>query len=173
MKKTRQKDREPPGPGSPWDEIAPGLWMGGHFWTDPAGELWPVVVGAEFDLVISLFTHPGHGPGPGVEHLVGDMPDAPLTSAQLRTVQRLVRAACAALDAGRTILVRCHSGYNRSGLVVAQCLVERGLVPAPAEAIDLVRRKRSPWALHNETFTEYLTAGLDAAALLVDPDPLP
>lgn len=177
MEKTRRKDCDPPGPETPWDEVAPGLWMGGHFLTGAAGELRPVVVGAEFDLVISLFTHPGHGPAPQVEHLVGEMPDAPLTGAQLRTVQRLARAASAALDSGRTILVRCHSGYNRSGLVVAQCLVERGL--APAAAIGLVRRRRSRWALHNATFTAYLAAGLDVAALLVelgpepDPDPAP
>lgn len=168
MKKTRQKDRDVPGPQTPWDEITPGLWMGGHYWTDPAGELRPVVVGAEFDLVISLFTRPGHGPDPRVEHLVGDLPDAPLTGAQLRTVLRLAAAARAALDSGRRILVRCHSGYNRSGLVVAQCLVDGGL--APAAAIGLVRRGRSPWALHNVTFTDYLAAGPAAAALLVDLD---
>ncbi|WP_030717924.1 hypothetical protein [Streptomyces sp. NRRL S-237] len=52
-KKTRRRDRDVPGPASPWDEIAPGLWMGGHYWTDPAGELWPVVVEDEFDLVVA------------------------------------------------------------------------------------------------------------------------
>ncbi|MET9464521.1 protein phosphatase [Streptomyces sp. NPDC006544] len=169
MRRAHRRDSEVPGPQSPWDEIVPGLWMGGHHWTDPAGELWPVVAGAEFDLVISLFTRPGHGPDPSVEHLVGEMPDAPLTGAQLRTVQRLAVAARAALDSGRTILVRCHSGYNRSGLVVAQCLVDGGL--APADAIGLVRRKRSPWALHNGSFTAYLASGLDVAAMLVDLDP--
>lgn len=171
MKKTHRKGRDVPGPQSPWDEVAPGLWMGGHFWTDPAGELRPVVVGSEFDLVISLFIRQGHGPDPFVEHLVGEMPDAPLTGAQLRTVLRLAGAARTALDSGRRILVRCHSGYNRSGLVVAQCLVDGGL--APAAAIGLVRLGRSPWALHNETFTEYLAAGPDVAALLVDLDPGP
>lgn len=134
MRKTRQKDLDVPGPQSPWDEIAPGLWMGGHYWTDPAGEPRPVVVGAEFELVISLFTRPGHGPDPHVEHLVGEPPDA-----------------------GRRILVRCHSGDNRSGLVVAQCLDGGRL--APAAAIGLVRLGRSPRALHDETFTEYLAAG--------------
>ncbi|MFD9333338.1 protein phosphatase [Streptomyces sp. NPDC060028] len=171
MRKTRRRDRDVPGPQSPWDEIAPGLWMGGHYWTDAAGELRPVVVEDEFDLVISLFTRSGHGPGPRAEHVVGEVPDAALTADQLRTVQRLARAASLGLDSGLVILVRCHSGYNRSGLVVAQCLVERGL-PA-AEAIALVRRRRSPWALHNETFAAYLAAGLDTAALLAELDPLP
>lgn len=171
MKTTRRKDREVPSPQAPWDEVAPGLWMGGHFWTDPAGELRPAVVADEFDLVISLFTRSGHGPGPQAEHLVGEMPDAALTAVQLRTALQLARTAARALDAGRTTLVRCHSGYNRSGLVVAQCLVDRGLTPA--DAIALVRRRRSPWALHNETFTGYLSAGLDAAARLGELEPLP
>ncbi|MFD9411168.1 protein phosphatase [Streptomyces sp. NPDC059989] len=171
MAKTRRRDREVPGPPTPWDEVAPGLWMGGHYWTDPAGELRPVIVADEFDVVISLFTRTGHGPGPRAEHVVGEVPDAALNAGQLHTVQRLARTARLALEAGLTTLVRCHSGYNRSGLVVAQCLIDRGM--APAEAIALVRRRRSPWALHNETFTSYLTAGLDVAALLVGLDPRP
>jgi hypothetical protein len=32
--------------------------------------------------------------------------------------------------------------------------------------VDLIRRKRSSWALNNEVFEQYLTAGLDAAYLL-------
>lgn len=148
----------------------PGLWMGGHYWTDPAGELRPVVVGSEFDLVISLWTRSGHGPDPGVEHLVGEMPDGPLTAAEVRRVQELARSAVSALHRGLGVLVRCHSGYNRSGLVVAQVLVERGL-PA-GEAVALVRRRRSPRALDNDAFTSYLRAGLGVAALLLELEPL-
>lgn len=164
MRRTRQRDREAPGPRAPWDEVVPGLWMGGHYWTDPAGELRPVVVGAEFDLVVSLFTRAGHGPAPGVEHLVAEIPDGPLGPDQIDAVARLARTAVRAVRDGRTVLVRCHSGYNRSGLVVAQALVETGL--EAAEAIGVVRRRRSPWALNNETFRDYLTAGLDVAYLL-------
>lgn len=100
--------------------------MGGHHWTDALGDGHAAVVGAEFGLVISLFSRPGHGPGPGVEHLLAEMPDAPLTAGQIHTVQQLARTAARAVRAGRTVLVRCHSGYNRSGLVVAQALVELG-----------------------------------------------
>ncbi|MBY8878949.1 protein-tyrosine phosphatase family protein [Actinacidiphila acidipaludis] len=164
MKRTRQRDRDVPGPGTPWDEIVPGLWMGGHFWTDPAGELQPAVVDDEFDVVVSLFTRPGHGPAPGTEHLVAEIPDRPLTADQIEAVQGLARATVDAVRGGRTTLVRCHSGYNRSGLVVAQALI---LLGGDAEGvIRLIRRKRSPWALHNATFRAYLTTGLDVARLL-------
>lgn len=97
MKRTRQRDRDVPGPRSPWDEIVPGLWMGGHYWTDPAGELQPVVVGGEFDVVVSLFTRAGHGPPPGVEHLVAEIPDGPLTAAQIDAAHQSARATAQAV----------------------------------------------------------------------------
>ncbi|WP_347729434.1 protein phosphatase [Streptomyces sp. CAU 1734] len=153
-----------PGPEAPWNEIVPGLWMGGHYWTDPAGELQPVVVGHEFGLVVSLFTRSGHGPRPGVEHLVAEIPDDPLTADQIGTVQGLADTTAHAVRNGRTILVRCHSGYNRSGLVVAQALIQLG--HEATTAIRLVQEKRSPWALNNVTFRNYLTTGLDVARLL-------
>ncbi|MFE0423725.1 protein phosphatase [Streptomyces sp. NPDC058953] len=164
MKRTRQRDRDMPGPRAPWDEIVPGLWMGGHYWTDPAGELRPVFVGGEFDLVVSLFIRSGHGPGPDIEHLVAEIPDAPLTSDQIGAVQRLAHITASAVQEGRTTLVRCHSGYNRSGLVVAQALMRQG--HQAATAIQRVQERRSPWALNNATFRNYLTTGLDVARLL-------
>lgn len=130
----------------------------------PPGELQPVVVGGEFDLVVSLFTRSGHGPGPGVEHLVAEVPDGPLAAHQIDAVQQAARATAHAVESGRTTLVRCHSGYNRSGLVAAQALIHLG--HEAAEAIRLIQRKRSPWALNNRTFQDYLTTGLDVAYLL-------
>ncbi len=64
--------------------------------------------------------------------------------------------------------MRCRSGYNRSGLVVAQALVEPGV--GSAGAVRLVRARRSPWALHNGLFVEYLDVGSDTARLLVSLD---
>lgn len=163
--RTRQKDRDVPAPGAPWNEIRPGLWMGGHYWTDSAGELQAAVVRDEFDLVISLYTQPGHGPAGRVEHRVAEMPDAALSAFQIDQVRQLAVVAATAVRTGRTTLVRCHAGYNRSGLVVAQTLMELGA--AAQDAIELVRRRRSPWALNNELFTQYLLTGLDITHLLV------
>lgn len=139
--------------------------MGGHRWVDAAGQLRPVVVGAEFELVVSLFTAGGHGPAPGIPHRLALVPDGPLDAGQLAAVQEEARAVTEAVRAGRRVLVRCQSGYNRSGLVVVQALVELGL--DTAGAVRLVRERRSPWALHNGLFVEYLEAGLDTARLLV------
>jgi protein-tyrosine phosphatase len=138
--------------------------MGGHQYRKLPGQLAFAVVEDEFDLVQTLLRLPGHGPAPGVEHQVWPIPDGPLDGTQLAGVIRLAEAAGAALDEGRRVLVRCYHGYNRSGLVVAQTLIRRGR--SPDEAIRLIRARRSPWALHNELFVEYLRTGLSTVRLL-------
>lgn len=142
----------------------PGLWMGGHEFRDRSGRVELAVVRDEFDVVQSLLRLPGYGPDPGVEHHVWPIPDGPLDGTQLAGVMRLARAVNETLDAGRRVLVRCYHGYNRSGLVVGHALAQRG--HAPDEAIRLIRARRSPWALHNQLFVEYLRAGLSTVRLL-------
>lgn len=163
----RIRGRQPdvPVPESPWNEIVPGLWMGGHEFRGRSGRPELAVVRDEFDVVQTLLRLPGYGPGPGVEHHVWPIPDGPLDGTQLAGVIRLARAANEALDAGRRVLVRCYHGYNRSGLVVAHALVQRAHT-SPDEAIQLIRSRRSAWALHNELFVEYLRAGLSTVRLL-------
>ncbi|MER7716552.1 dual specificity protein phosphatase family protein [Streptomyces flaveolus] len=162
--RTRGKGSDVPAPARPWDEIVPGLWMGGHEFRRQGGLLESVVVRDEFDLVQTLLRLPGHGPDPGIEHQVWPIPDGPLDGTQLAGVIRLAQAAGEALAEGRRVLVRCYHGYNRSGLVVAQVLMHQGR--GAEEAIRLIRTRRSPWALHNELFAEYLRAGLVTARLL-------
>jgi protein-tyrosine phosphatase len=161
----RVKDRDVPPPTAPWHEITPGLWMGGLTWVDGAGVTRDALVTDQFELVVSLVDEPGHGPTPGVAHRLLPIPDAPLTPEQIAGVSGVAAEVAEAFRANRSTLVRCRVGYNRSGLVVAQALINTGL-PA-ADAIELIRRKRSPWALHNLTFEDYLLAGLDVAYLLV------
>lgn len=166
--KTRRKDRHDPPPEDPWNEIGPRLWIGGHVRAGAAGEE-PVVVRREFDLVLSLYQREGHGPPPDIEHHFAELPDGPLTAAQIADVERFAVLAAEAVRAGRLTLVRCHAGLNRSGLVGAQALVELGLgVPA---AIERVRQRRSPRALHNPLFIQYLESGLPTARLLAGLDP--
>ncbi|MFE7209354.1 protein phosphatase [Streptomyces sp. NPDC001698] len=162
--RTRRKQPDVPAPESPWSEIVPGLWMGGHEFRTNSGQLELAVVRDEFDLVQTLLRLPGHGPDAGVEHHVWPIPDGPLDGTQLAGVMRLARAACDALDQDRRVLVRCYSGYNRSGLVIAHALVRQGR--STEEAIRLIRARRSPWALHNELFVDYLRTGLSTARLL-------
>jgi protein-tyrosine phosphatase len=138
--------------------------MGGHEWIDEHGELQSAVVTDQFDVVVSLFTRPGHGPSPDRLHIVHEIPDAALLPAQIDRVAELAVWAAAQLRAGRTVLVRCRAGLNRSGLVTAQTLIELG--DDPRMAIERVRRARSESALNNTIFVDYLTTGLSVSSLL-------
>ncbi|MEU0501844.1 hypothetical protein [Nocardia sp. NPDC005998] len=160
------KGMQTPDADAPWDEIVPQLWMGGHHYGNGDGVRVPAVVGIEFDVVISLFQADGHGPGPGVEHHHLAIPDAPLHAEQLAAARELAAIAAAAVRAQRRVMVRCQYGYNRSGLVVAQTLLDLGY--SVGDAITLIRRRRSPYALNNEFFVNYLTTGLDTAQVLSD-----
>jgi protein-tyrosine phosphatase len=158
------KHQGDPYSSAPWDEIVPGLFMGGHFYRAPSGDIVPAVVWDEFDLVVSLHRRDGHGPAAGIADHVREVPDAALTSAQLADVCELAEIAAAAVRNGQKVLVRCHSGFNRSGLVVVQALGHLGY--GVDDAISLVRHRRGKWALNNELFVDYLTTGLDVASLL-------
>ncbi|MFX0573828.1 protein-tyrosine phosphatase family protein [Nocardia nepalensis] len=163
----RIEGMQTPDADAPWHEIVPQLWMGGHHYGSDGVRV-PAVVGTEFDVVISLFQADGHGPGPGVEHHNLAIPDAALHAEQLAAARELAAIAAAAVRAHRTVMVRCQYGYNRSGLVVAQTLLDLGY--SVDDAIALIRRRRSPYALNNEFFVNYLTTGLDVVQLLSDLD---
>lgn len=166
----RTRGRGAPDAEQPWNEIVPGLWMGGHHYADASGERVPAIVTDQFDVVVSLHRRDGHGPPGHVEHHYADLPDGPLTADQLEAVCRLAETAVDAVRHGRRVLVRCHSGYNRSGLVVAQGLVGMGY--SAEDAVFVVRYRRSKWALNNHLFVDYLTTGLEVARLLTGLDSL-
>ncbi|WP_158566523.1 DUF4326 domain-containing protein [Micromonospora craterilacus] len=140
-----------------WNEIIPGLFMGGHDRLATPGEHPPavdVVVGDEFDVVISLYRRWGSGPAAGVEHHYLNIPDGALLPADARRCAELAGIAAAAVRAGRRALIRCQAGYNRSGLVTALTLIRLGRTAG--EAIDLIQARRSPYALFNGHFVEHL-----------------
>ena len=51
-------------------------------------------------------------------------------------------------------MIRCQAGINRSGLVVALLLMRDGM--SAEDAINLIRKKRSEWALSNDHFNQYI-----------------
>lgn len=139
-----------------WNEITPGLFMGGHDRIGGLGE-YPVVavnVTDEFDLVISLYRRFGSGPNPQVEHHYLNIPDGVLLAADAARCAELADTAAAAVKDGRRVLIRCQAGYNRSGLVTALTLMRLG--HTADDAIALIREKRSPHALFNEHFLTHL-----------------
>lgn len=144
-----------------WNEIIPGLFMGGHAY-DPIQKFSSVpravVVTDEFDAVVSLFRGAAVcGPSAGVPHIVYEINDDKehgLDSGDLFMVELVADLVADAVKAGKKVLVRCEAGYNRSGLVVAFALMKMGY--RPDGAINLIREKRSRHALCNEHFVKYI-----------------
>lgn len=52
------------------------------------------------------------------------------------------------------VLVHCQAGLNRSSLVTGRALMLEGM--SGREAVDTIRTKRSPAAICNQTFEDYL-----------------
>lgn len=67
--------------------------------------------------------------------------------------QGLAKWAAACVDDAPT-LIHCQAGLNRSGLLAALVLMERGR--SADEAIALLREKRSPAVLCNPMFEQFL-----------------
>ena len=70
-------------------------------------------------------------------------------------VNRLAGTVVAWLMAGKKTLVHCQAGLNRSSLIVARTLM-LGQDMTAKDAIALIREKRSPMCLCNDTFRIYL-----------------
>ena len=136
----------------PWNEVVPGLFMGGHDVRSQSPTA--CVVTDEFDVVVSLTAREGYGPSPGVEHVVARLADAVLDAPGTARVRELGAVVAAAVRADRRELVRCSGGLNRSGVVVAEALVDLG--HSPDDAVRLVRAARGPWALTNPAFVAHL-----------------
>ena len=136
----------------PWNEVAPGIWMGGHDVRSQSRTA--CVVTDQFDVVVSMTTREGYGPDEGVEHHDARMADAGVDAGIAARVDELAAVVADAAAEGRQVLVRCSGGLNRSGLVVASALRRMG--HDPEDAIARVRKARGPWALTNPAFVAHL-----------------
>jgi hypothetical protein len=142
---------------SDFAEATPGLRFGGHTGvTDPDGP--PAA-----DVVVCLSEH---DPCPGIrsgELLIrlplhdGQVPPPP-------SLDGLVRLLSMLLDEGKSVLIACDLGLNRSGMVAARVLVERGM--AAADAIHRIRSVR-PGALGSAPAGLFRRAGQAYASWLM------
>jgi hypothetical protein len=90
----------------------------------------------------------------------------PMTSAQWAIAKDAAVKVRRHLDRGRRVLVTCHAGLNRSGLISAMAMMlppsqgaRCGRTPSclrSSEAIYLVRAARGPMALSNKEFEKVL-----------------
>lgn len=146
-------------------EILPGLFQGGTEDDDVVsrpGNTFLLRGTYPYDVVVTLYASAQPAPW-GVEELRFGFLDTALDGSDVERVIRAARFAYQRWTGGDTVLVRCQAGMNRSGLVTALVLVMAGLTPA--QAVTLIRARRSAGALFNEHFVIWLHEhGQDAVA---------
>jgi len=80
----------------------------------------------------------------------------PPTNSEIAQAIDAGKAVARRIARGQRVLVTCHMGLNRSGLIVALALVN---LHCPArEAIKRIRKARGPLALGNRYFRQILRA---------------
>lgn len=141
--------RLPPGEVQPPSRITDHLWQSGQ----PVDFAWASAVGVE--LVLDLaepYQHPDHRLLTGVQHVKWSVLDGPLPDELV--LDGLVRLVVSYVEAGRSVLVHCAWGRNRSSLVTGLALC--ALTGCSGrEAVERIRSERV-YAFNNPAFEEYL-----------------
>lgn len=121
----------------------------GNLWT--GGCLHGVSLPEEIKYVISLYPWEQYALAEDVERHEFRAYDGVDTPEEL---DQIVDLAIECLKKGPT-LIHCQAGLNRSGLIAALVLIrDQGM--DPQEAINLLRDKRSPLVLCNQSFEDFL-----------------
>ena len=139
-------------------EILDGLWMGGTDDDDTVAspkELVGFEHEIDFDAVVTLYAWAQPMPW-GIEEMRWGFGDGHMSLVDEDRLGRIVRWAYERWIAGDKVLIRCQAGMNRSGLVTAMVLMMGGY--SAADAIKLLREKRSEVVLFNKHFVDYLLA---------------
>ncbi|MBI3550589.1 MAG: dual specificity protein phosphatase family protein [Elusimicrobia bacterium] len=121
----------------PWDEVAPGVWLGRRLDAVEAAGARNQGVRAVVDL-----TAEWSASGPFLEAAYLNIPILDLTAptgAQLREAVAFIKAH---VKKGSIVYVHCKIGYSRSAAAVAAYLLSAGLEPTPEAAIERIRRAR-------------------------------
>lgn len=139
-----------------YTEILPRLFIGGT--EDHDIVAYPKALSSltsipQFDAVVTLYAY-AQPMGWYVQEQRYGFADAELDSFTASRANGLVDWLYGRWMEGDTVLARCQAGWNRSGLVMALVLIQAGY--SPREAIDLLREKRSPYALSNPDFEAYI-----------------
>lgn len=135
-----------------FSHIRDGLYMGGTPAYNP-DVLWTPERKPRFDAILSLYPWESYPTPKKTEMRREELYDSGSVPAmeQLRDLRDWVWSR---LEDGGDVLVHCQAGLNRSGLISALVLIKQGLTSA--EAISLLRAKRTPLVLCNAAFYRYL-----------------
>jgi protein-tyrosine phosphatase len=142
----------PPDHGVPY-EVVPGLFISGH--PDHAQDFMQEGIRAVIDLEgdIDSSIPEAERQRESTLYLYWPVEDAEMPNSS--TVRGIASFVARLLDEDEKVLVHCRSGHNRSGLICARTMIERGA--SPEEAIRTVRETRGDGhALSNESFVAWL-----------------
>ena len=139
-------------------EILPRLWMGGtsedrYIGGDVPPDHYDFAY--EYDFIVTLYADAMPAPWGTVEFRLG-FPDGELSGYDAARCQEMAHLAWQHWKQGRTVLVRCQQGVNRSGLVTAMILMFDGM--GAEEAVALLRERRGPLVLNNPSCVDFLSA---------------
>lgn len=151
-------------PTQTWNEILPGLTLGGtdshddmanlRFESDAFGMPDATVTKEHFDTVVTLYAWAKPADWFVKELRLGIL-DGDLSDFDWHEMRNLVLTAHSDWKAGKRVLIRCQAGINRSSLVMALVLIREGF--SAKKAIELMRQKRGQAVLANRHFVEWLT----------------
>jgi protein-tyrosine phosphatase len=109
--------------------------------------------GLPYDAVVTLYSWAQPMPW-GIEELRYGFADATMSHVDEARLHRIVEWAYDRWQEGKSVLIRCQAGMNRSGLVCALVLMKAEY--SAEDAIKLLREKRSEVVLFNDAFVDYL-----------------
>ncbi len=144
----------------PWTEIIPNLFTGGHDYNvgyNGIQEVRSAYPRDNFDLVVSMYRrsiefHPTSG-----EYVEPLFSDSGLTDEVIQQALDASSIVADGIQSGLRVLSRCQAGLNRASLVAGLAMVRLGF--SGADAVQLIRARRSPWALCNEEYADFLSSG--------------
>jgi protein-tyrosine phosphatase len=128
------------------NQVAPNLWQGSAPGAGPhVGRVADVLVlcACEYQLTQRDF--------PNVLLIRASLADAEPSEDEVRLAMRTAKQVAGHMAEGRTCLVTCMGGLNRSGLVSGLALRMHGY--GGEQAVRAVRVARGPMALSNEHFS--------------------
>lgn len=89
-----------------------------------------------------------------VRYPFADSDQVELEQEQLERIKQVAQMAHTVWKDGHKVLLRCQGGLNRSALVTGLVLILDGY--SADSAVELIRDRRSPKALFNQKFLEFL-----------------
>ena len=140
-----------------WSEVIPNIFIGGTDDLDTVnyGRALPNFgEPRQFDSVVSLYAY-SNPVGWGIKELRYGFGDGPINQEEVQTLREIADWIASEYVNSKKIGVRCQAGINRSSLCVALFMI-RHLTYSAEKAIDLIRQRRSPNALFNPDFVEFL-----------------